>query len=69
VIGDTVNIASRLASNAAGGQILISDSTAEELGGKFNLEALPPLKVKGRSTPLELFNVLWKEKKKTAASN
>ena len=68
VIGDTVNIASRLASNAAGGQILISDSTAEELGGKFNLEALPPLTVKGRSTPLELFNVLWKEKKQSALS-
>ena len=70
VIGDTVNIASRLASNAIGGQILISDSTAEELGDKFHLEALPPLKVKGRSSPLDVFNVTWKEKgqKRSAAT-
>jgi adenylate cyclase len=61
VVGDTVNVASRLASNAAGSQILISDSTAEELGDKFNLEALPPLKVKGRSTPVDVFSVRWEE--------
>ncbi|HEY6248964.1 MAG TPA: adenylate/guanylate cyclase domain-containing protein [Candidatus Angelobacter sp.] len=68
VIGDTVNIASRLASNAAGDQILISDSTAGELGDKFQLEALPPLKVKGRSTPLDVFNVRWKERKRAAST-
>src|SRR5215469_15608041 len=61
VIGDTVNIASRLTSNAVGGQILISDSTAEALDGKFNLEALPKLRVKGRSSPLNVFNVKWLE--------
>src|SRR5579864_4269471 len=65
VIGDPVNIASRLASNAAGSQILISDSTAQELGDKFQLEALPPLKVKGRSAPLDVFNVKWKEAGRT----
>jgi adenylate cyclase len=61
VIGNTVNIASRLASNAAAGQILISDSTARELGEGFNLNALPPLMVKGRSTPVEVFDVTWKD--------
>lgn len=61
VIGDTVNIASRLASNAAPGQILISDSTVRELGEQFNPEALPPLMVKGRSTPLDVFDVGWEE--------
>ena len=61
VIGDTVNIASRLASNAAAGQILISDSTAMELGDQFKLEALPPLMVKGRTTPLDVFDVAWEE--------
>ncbi|HEY6351489.1 MAG TPA: adenylate/guanylate cyclase domain-containing protein [Candidatus Angelobacter sp.] len=65
VIGDTVNIASRLASNAAGGQILISDSTSAELDNKFHLEALPPLRVKGRSTPLDVFNVRWAGSKKS----
>lgn len=67
VIGNTVNIASRLASNAAPGQILISDSTAKELDSQFNLEGLPPLMVKGRSTPLEVFDVKW-EKKQAALS-
>jgi adenylate cyclase len=61
VIGDTVNIASRLTSNARGGQILISDSTAEELGSKFDLKGLPPMMVKGRSVPLRVFDVVWME--------
>ena len=62
VIGDTVNIASRLASNAAGGQILISKSTAVEIGEQFNLSVLPPLTVKGRATPLDVFDVRWENK-------
>lgn len=61
VIGDTVNIASRLASNAARGQILISDSTAKDLGEEFNRIALPPLMVKGRNTPLDVFDVKWEK--------
>lgn len=62
VIGDTVNIASRLTSNAKPGQILVSDSTAAELGGRrFDLQVLPPLLVKGRSMPLRVFDVAWQE--------
>jgi class 3 adenylate cyclase len=61
VVGDTVNVASRLTSNATGGQILISDSTAEALGDAFDMEALPPMMVKGRTTPLRVFDVVWKE--------
>jgi len=59
VIGDTVNTASRLMSNAAGGQILISQSTASELGNSFNLKSLPALMVKGRSEPVKIFDVKW----------
>jgi adenylate cyclase len=61
VIGDTVNTASRLMSNAAAEQILISESTAQELGNKFDLERLPPLLVKGRSEPVQVFQVNWRE--------
>ena len=62
VIGDTVNIASRLTSNAKAGQILVSDSTAAQLGDRmFDLQALPPLMVKGRSVPLRVFDVVWME--------
>jgi class 3 adenylate cyclase len=48
-------------SNAAGGQILISQSTAEALGDSFDLERLPPLMVKGRVEPVQVFNVVWAE--------
>jgi adenylate cyclase len=68
VIGDTVNTASRLMSNAAGGQILISQSTAEDLGDTFDLQRLPPLMVKGRSEPVQVFNVTWAEPSVTATA-
>jgi adenylate cyclase len=61
VIGDTVNTASRLMSNAAGAQILISQSTAAETSGEFELAPLPALRVKGRTEPVELFSVTWEE--------
>src|SRR5947209_3795325 len=61
VIGDTVNTASRLMSNAAGDQILISQSTAGELGTGFDIKSLPPLMVKGRSEPVKIFDVKWGE--------
>lgn len=61
VIGDAVNTASRLMSNAAGGQILVSQSTAEEAGGGFEFVRLPPLVVKGRSEPVQVFTAGWAE--------
>lgn len=64
VVGDAVNTAQRLMSNAAGGQILISESTAKKLGksGKtIDLERLPELKVKGRSEAVPVFRVNWVE--------
>ena len=64
VVGDAVNTAQRLMTNAAGGQILISESTAQKLGktGKIiDLERLPELKVKGRSEAVPVFRVNWVE--------
>lgn len=62
VVGDAVNTASRLMSNAAGGQILISQSTAHDLGALFDMTILPPMMVKGRIEPVKVFNVNWMEK-------
>jgi adenylate cyclase len=59
VVGDAVNIASRLMTNAAGGQILISQPTAEELGGQFELIKLRARRLRGRSEPVQLFSVQW----------
>src|SRR5262249_3686849 len=61
VIGDTVNTASRLMSNAAPGQILISHATVAEAGNEFEFAQLAPLRVKGRTEPVELFSVNWEE--------
>jgi adenylate cyclase len=58
-IGDTVNIAARLESNAKPGQILASDATAKLGGEIFTFTALEPLNVKNRLEPVPLFEVKW----------
>lgn len=58
-IGDTVNTAKRLESNAKGGQILISEATANAGGDLFSLVSHEPLTVKNRLQPINLFEVEW----------
>ncbi len=57
VIGDTVNTSARLCGIAAAGQILVTEVTAEKLGGRFQLERLPDASLKGKEKPLPVFNV------------
>lgn len=59
-IGDTVNLASRLQSNAQGGQILISEATAKAAEKVLSLVPQPPLQVKNRVQPVTLFELKWK---------
>ena len=61
VIGDAVNLASRLCANAAGGQILVSESTFAQLGGSRPAKKLEPIRVKGRDTPVEVYEIGWSE--------
>ena len=61
VIGATVNLASRLCAHAAGGQILISDATCRQLNGAFPTRRLDPIRVKGKETPVEIYELLWSE--------
>ncbi|MBK9214935.1 MAG: GAF domain-containing protein [Chloracidobacterium sp.] len=58
-IGDTVNLAARLESNAKGGQILISSECASAAGNIFPLDRREPITVKNRTQPVELFEVRW----------
>ncbi|HEX6495985.1 MAG TPA: adenylate/guanylate cyclase domain-containing protein [Acidobacteriaceae bacterium] len=62
VIGDSVNTASRLMSNAPAGKILISEDTASDLDlDKFALRMLRPLRVKGKSKAVRCFSVEWRK--------
>ena len=56
-IGDTVNLAARLESNAKPGQILISKSTYERIKDSFTVTALDPIKVKGKEKPVDIYQV------------
>ncbi len=58
-IGDTVNLASRLESNAKGGQILVSEATGLACNESFQIRKCEPLRVKNRSEPVSLFEVKW----------
>lgn len=47
-MGDTVNLASRLEKAAPVGSVLISYSTYRHVRGLFDIQAQPPLVVKGK---------------------
>jgi adenylate cyclase len=59
-IGDTVNLAARLESNALAGQILISDATMQAAGAIYPLTPREPITVKNREQPVPLFEVKWR---------
>ncbi len=61
-IGDTVNVASRLTSQAGPGQIVISDATRILLCREIACSQLAAMKLKGRDEPIEVHEVLWREK-------
>jgi len=58
VIGDSVNLASRLESYARPGQILITEQTYEIVRDAIEARALGRLKVRGKEDELEVYEVL-----------
>jgi adenylate cyclase len=58
VIGDTVNTASRLCSNAEPGQILISEETWRRTADRIEAFRLPGRRVKGKEGPLTVYHVV-----------
>lgn len=59
-IGDTTNVTSRICSVANPNEILISEATWQRISpSPFPCEALPPVLVKGKNEPLQLYRVLW----------
>jgi adenylate cyclase len=57
VIGDTVNIASRLCSAAAPGQVLISEYTRHIVQNQFALNPIQPVHAKGKDHTIKAFAV------------
>lgn len=60
VVGDAVNVASRLTSAAKGGDILISKAALQPAADRLRVEPLPPLQVKGKAEALEVYSLVGK---------
>ena len=58
IIGDAVNLASRLCSSAPGGQIWIGSQTYEMVKDIVNVERLEPQYFKGKIEPVTVYRVL-----------
>jgi adenylate cyclase len=58
VVGDSVNLAARLESEARSGQILISRRTFEKVEGVAEARSLGLLRLKGKEEPVEVYEVL-----------
>ncbi len=63
VIGDSVNVASRLNGLAGPGEIIISKSVYENLGDMISVETLSPQYIKGKTEPIKTFKLLSINKK------
>jgi class 3 adenylate cyclase len=60
IIGDTVNVASRLCQRARAGEMLFSGAIKQSLDARgldIGALPLPPMKLRGRSTPIDIFCV------------
>jgi adenylate cyclase len=57
-IGDTVNVAARLQSEARAGEILLSGSTYEAVRDSVEVEELGSIHVKNRAEPVPVYKVV-----------
>jgi len=58
VTGDAVNLASRLQALAPPGGVLISHDTYQHVRGVFDVQALEPVHIKGKTDPVQVYTVL-----------
>jgi len=58
VIGDAVNLASRLESNAPPNSIIIGETTHQKAVGLFPVKQLGSIKVKGKEAPVQIYQIL-----------
>ncbi|MCK5570467.1 MAG: adenylate/guanylate cyclase domain-containing protein, partial [Spirochaetes bacterium] len=60
VIGDTVNIAARLEGIAGPDEIIITGNTRSLLPKTYKVEERPPVQIKDKKEPINIFNVIKK---------
>ena len=58
IMGDSVNLAARLMQRAERGHILLDSSMVGRMAGVFEVEELPPAKIKGKIEPIELWRLV-----------
>ena len=58
VIGDAVNVASRLENIAKSNQILIGEETYQLVKNKFRIQMIGKKSIKGKSYPIKVYEVL-----------
>ena len=59
VIGDTINLASRLQGVAKGGQILACQTVYEQAKDDFEWKPFGSIGIKGKTKPVEIFEVIY----------
>ncbi len=57
-IGDTINTAKRIQENAKAGQVLLSEAAYQQVKNVVVVNALEPMKVKGRVQPVQVYELL-----------
>jgi adenylate cyclase len=57
VIGDAVNVASRLCSKAGRGEVIVSEPFFQALKNPPEVEALDPLELRGKSDTVPVYQV------------
>jgi adenylate cyclase len=71
VFGDAVNLASRMATAAKGGQIITTQFTVESLSASLRsiVRLVDRMPVKGKRDPIPIFEVVWEEGTTNVATN
>jgi adenylate cyclase len=58
-VGDAVNLAARLEKQARASQIVISETTLQNMGSVYPVRYLDDREIKGKKDPVRLYEVIW----------
>lgn len=62
VLGDDVNLSARLMGKAGPGEVFVSEAAARRHRESFEWEPLPPMKVKGKTEPVNVFRLIGRSR-------